>query len=418
MIHQINISRQKIELCLGLLSIFLIPINKHWVVFSMLGWLFATLTNLTIDLMHKQKINIDRKSLIPILILPCFYIVHIVGLAYSSNLGYGLFDLEVKLSMILIPIIILIRGAIYAGKQKLIFSSLIFGTLFSFFINLTKSYSNYLADKNILDFFYCSLTPSLHPSYLAFYVGVSLIALIYYKTKLFSSGKIFRVIFPIIAVILLLIYLFLLSSKAGIISFAIAISVYTSIHVAQKIKPMFAIIAGIVIFTIPFIVISQIPSVNMRFKDLVNAIKNNENVTIDSQHGSVARMAIIKSTYHMSVDNLPWGVGTGDVKDEITKYYLSKGSKIITTQYLNAHNQFAQTTIALGIPGLSVLLSFFAFGFITAYRKRDIIFLCFLLLMSIQMLFESMLEQQAGVIFITLFFTFFCLWDKPELNNH
>lgn len=120
----------------------------------------------------------------------------------------------------------------------------------------------------------------------------------------------------------------------------------------------------------------------------------------------------------MSVDNLPWGVGTGDVKDEITKYYLSKGSKIITTQYLNAHNQFAQTTIALGIPGLSVLLSFFAFGFITAYRKRDIIFLCFLLLMSIQMLFESMLEQQAGVIFITLFFTFFCLWDKPELNNH
>jgi O-antigen ligase len=383
----------------------------------MLGWLVASLVNLTVDMIQKQKIDIDRKSIIPIFILPCFYILHIIGLTYSSNLEYGLFDLEVKLSMILIPIIVFIRGTIYKDKQKLIFTSLILGVLFSFFINIAKAYSNYLADKNILDFFYCSLSPTLHPSYMAFYVGVSLIALIFYQTKLFNFGKTLRITIPIIIACILLTYLFMLSSKAGIISFAIALSLYVSIRIAQKIKPIFAIIAGIVILIIPFIVITQIPSVNMRFKDLISSLKNSKNATIDSEYGSLARMAIIRSTFHMSIENLPWGVGTGDIKDEITKYYLSKGSKTITTQYLNAHNQFAQSTIALGIPGLSMLLGFIAFGLITAYRKRNIIFLCFLLLMSIQMLFESMLEQQAGVIFITLFFTFFCLWDHPKLNN-
>lgn len=411
-----SISRQKMELYLGLLSIFLIPINKHLVIFSMLGWFVATLTNLTIDIIQKQKIEIDKKTLIPILILPCFYILHIIGLAYSSNSEYGFFDLEVKLSMILIPIIILIRTSVYRDKQKLIFLSLILGVLFSFIFNITNAYLNYLADGNILNFYYCLLSPSLHPSYIAFYVGVSLIALIYYKTQLFNSGKIIRVAFPILATIILLTYLFMLSSKAGIISFAIALSLYASIRIAQRIKPIFAIIAGIIILIIPFIVINQIPSLSMRFKEMSNSIKNSKKATIDSEYGSIARMAIIQSTYHMSVENLPWGVGTGDIKDEITKYYVSKGSKTITSQYLNAHNQFAQTTIALGIPGLSILLSFFAFGLITAYRKRNIIFLSFLIMLSIQMLFESMLEQQAGVIFITLFYSFFCIWKGKELR--
>lgn len=406
-----SITRQKTELYLGLLSIFLIPINKHLVIFSMLGWFVATLTNLTIDIIQKRKINIDKKALIPILILPCFYLLHIIGLSYSSNLEYGFFDLEIKLSMILIPIIILIRSAVYLNKQKLIFLALIIGVLFSFFFNITNAYLNYLADGNILNFYYCLLSPSLHPSYMAFYVGISLIALTYYKTKLFNSGKTIRVAFPVIAITLLLAYLFMLSSKAGIISFAIAIAVYASIRIAQRIKPIFAIVAGIIILIIPFIVINQIPTLSTRFSDMSNSIKNSKDATIDSESGSLARIAIIRSTYHISIENLPWGVGTGDVKDEITKYHVSKGSKIITAQYLNAHNQFAQTTIALGIPGLSILISFFAFGLITAYRKRNIIFLSFFLLMSIQMLFESMLEQQAGVIFITLFYSFFCIWE-------
>ena len=180
---------------------------------------------------------------------------------------------------------------------------------------------------------------------------------------------------------------------------------------------MYAIIAGIFILIIPFIIINQIPSVSMRFKDLSNTLKDSKDANIDSQYGSLARMAIIQSMYHLSIDNLPWGVGTGDIKDKITKYYVSKGSKTITTQYLNAHNQFAQSTIALGIPGLVFLFGFIVMGLITAYRKRNLIFLSFILLISIHMLFESMLEQQAGVIFITLFYALFCIWEKNRSSK-
>lgn len=412
-----NISRQKIELYLGLLSIFLIPINKHWVILSLFGWFVVSLTNLTIDLVQKQKIVIDKKLLIPILILPCFYILHIIGLIYTSNMEYGLFDLEVKMSMMLIPIIILVRRTIYKEKQKVMLQSLTLGILVSFFINITNASINYLANGKILNFFYCDLSPSLHPSYMSLYIGVSIIALIYYNIEFFQFRKKIGIIMNISTIVILLGYLLMLSSKAGIISFAVVVSLYFAIRIAKKTKPMYAIVAGIFILIIPFIVINQIPSVSMRFKDLSNTLKDRKNANIDSEYGSLARMAIIQSMYHLSIDNLPWGVGTGDTKDEITKYHISKGSKTITTQYLNAHNQFAQSTIALGIPGLVFLFGFIVMGLITAYRKRNLIFLSFILLISIHMLFESMLEQQAGVIFITLFYALFCIWERNRSSK-
>ncbi len=412
-----NISRQKIELYLGLLSIFLIPINKHWVIFSLFGWFVVSLANLTIDLIQKQTIVIDKKSIAPMLILPCFYILHIIGLSYTSNMEYGLFDLEVKMSMMLIPIIILVRSTIYKEKQRWMLQSLTSGILVSFFINITNAYINYLANGKILNFFYCDLSPSLHPSYMSLYIGVSIIALIYYNIEFFQFRKKIGIIMTISTIVILLGYLLMLSSKAGIISFAVVGSLYFAIRIAKKTKPMYAIIAGIFILIIPFIIINQIPSVSMRFKDLSNTLKDSKDANIDSQYGSLARMAIIQSMYHLSIDNLPWGVGTGDIKDEITKYYISKGSKTITTQYLNAHNQFAQSTIALGIPGLVFLFGFIVMGLITAYRKRNLIFLSFILLISIHMLFESMLEQQAGVIFITLFYALFCIWKGKRTSK-
>ncbi len=410
------ITRQKIELYLGMFSIFLIPIHKNMLIISLLIWLIATITNLIIDSYKKEKIQINKNALVPLLIMPVFYIIHITGLLYSSNIQYGLFDLEVKFSMFIIPIMIIIRNKIYSEKQKQIIISLVIGVLTSFIINLSRAYIAYSVDGESSHFYYSLLSSSIHPSYMAFYVGICLFGLLYYRNNLIIIKSRKQTIITIIISMLLLSYLFMLSSKAGIISFAITLSLYASIRLAQRMKPIVAVIVGVVVLTIPFIVITQIPAVKIRFNDLTNTLKNSNNATIDAESGSVARLAIAQSMYEMSIKNLPWGVGTGDIKDEITKYYLSKGSTVITSKYLNAHNQFAQTTIAIGIPGFVTLICFILFGLMNAYRNRNILFLSFILLMSIHMLFESMLEQQAGVIFITLFYTLFYLWKDPKLN--
>ena len=129
------------------------------------------------------------------------------------------------------------------------------------------------------------------------------------------------------------------------------------------------------------------------------------------------RIAIYVTSTKLAYHKLPWGVGTGDTKDEIIENYKKLGSKTINERYLNAHNQYLQTTITLGILGLTSLLLILAGGFRYAIKKRNVLFFSFLILISLNMFFESMLEQQAGVIFITLFFTLFCIWEKPKLNN-
>jgi O-antigen ligase len=72
-------------------------------------------------------------------------------------------------------------------------------------------------------------------------------------------------------------------------------------------------------------------------------------------------------------------------------------------QKLNAHNQYLQTFISIGIIGLIILLYMLVFPAIRAFQQKDFIFMIFLAVFAVNIMLESMLENQAGVIFYALF---------------
>lgn len=404
-------NRVNLELYSGLLSVVLIPVSKRMLLLSMYLWLIITLLNIVIDIFQKEKRQNKINNLFFLLTLPTLYLLHIIGMFYTSNIQYGLFDLEIKLSFIIIPIIIYFRSNIYSKNEKNFFKALIIGCLISFAINITGAISNHIIDPSLNHFYYSRLSPNFHPSYLALYVSVSIIALLFYKTKLFNWFRQFNWAILIFILVILMSYLMLLSSKAGIIAFFISLAVFLGIKWSQKISVKYALIVSFLVILMPFVFIRFIPSLNVRFQSVFRAIKNSDSAFIDSPDGSMARMAIIKSTYLIAEENLPWGTGTGDVKDVITNYYLTKGSTTIENRYLNAHNQFFQTTITLGILGLMLLLLFFIAGFILVFRTKNLLFLAFVIMIFIHFLFESMFEVQAGVVFISLFYALFCVWE-------
>lgn len=410
-------NRVNLELYSGLLSVVLMPVSKRMLLLSMYLWLIITLVNIVIDIFQKEKKQNKLKNLFFLLTLPALYLLHIIGMLYTSNIQYGLFDLEIKLSFIIIPIIIYFRSYIYSKNEKNFFKALIIGCLISFGINITGAISNYSVDPSLNHFYYSRLSPDFHPSYLALYVGVSMTSLLFYNTKIFNWFQKFNWVILIFILIVLISYLILLSSKAGIIAFFISLAVFSGIKWSQKIPIKYALIVSALIILLPIVLIWFIPSLNVRFQSVFSAIKNSDSAFIDSSEGSMERMAIIKSTYLIAEENLPWGTGTGDVKDVITKYYLAKGSTTIESRYLNAHNQFFQTIITLGIPGLILLLLFFIAGFILVYRTKNLLFLAFLIMIFIHFLFESMFEVQAGVVFISLFYTLFCVWEPHRKSK-
>ncbi len=84
-----------------LLLVISLPFSNYTLSVSMIilaiNWLLDK------RLAEKLKIIIHRKS---ILLITIVYLIHVIGLLYSSNLEYGLHDLRIKLPLLALPIII------------------------------------------------------------------------------------------------------------------------------------------------------------------------------------------------------------------------------------------------------------------------------------------------------------------------
>jgi O-antigen ligase len=129
--------------------------------------------------------------------------------------------------------------------------------------------------------------------------------------------------------------------------------------------------------------------------------------------GTAERMEVWKASLEVIRDHPVLGTGTGDVKDELIGKYSRDGMEGAFSQKLNAHNQYLQTFAALGIGGFLVLAAMILLPFLDAIRKRDLLYLMFLLVFGLNIAVESMLETQAGVVFYA-FFNSFLLWNSQN----
>ena len=111
-----------------------------------------------------------------------------------------------------------------------------------------------------------------------------------------------------------------------------------------------------------------------------------------------------------------FGSGSGDVKDVVVEAYGANGCTDLQEIGFNLHNQYFQTLVALGIIGLLLLASIFAFPlFGVRFDVASSAALAFLFIVAINLLFESMLERIAGIMFFAFFYgLFFCV--KPRSN--
>ena len=69
----------------------------------------------------KQKLNLLRNSnskIKSILLFISLYLIYAIGLTYSENFQYGLFDMEIKLSFLIFPIIMSTKEIEYKTEAK------------------------------------------------------------------------------------------------------------------------------------------------------------------------------------------------------------------------------------------------------------------------------------------------------------
>lgn len=118
------------------------------------------------------------------------------------------------------------------------------------------------------------------------------------------------------------------------------------------------------------------------------------------------RYIYLKASWDIIKKNILFGVGTGDGKDSMIKYYKTSGINLDQKYWFISHNQFLTVWIASGLIGL--LMFIIGLLFPLFYDKKGC-FLCttILLIVMLSMLTEDTFETHIGISFVALFYSIF-----------
>gem|GEM_PF-3791702 len=244
-----------------------------------LNWLAEGSYVVTFALLLRDK---KRAALFSFSLL---YLLYVAGMSWSSNLAYGWFDLEVKLSLLVFPLLFATREPFYLEKAvtRRIFLFFVAGCFASTLILLGHAAIMMAVFHVEKAFYYTQLSWYFHPGYLAMYFTFAIAIAGYGIMEDDSLARRFRV-GGVLLVIHLFVVVVLLNSKAGWISLFMVVVIF-----------------------------------------------------------------------------------------------------------------------ALGISGLALLLFMLVFPAVRAFRRRELLYLVFLAVFAVNILVESMFENQAGVIYYALF---------------
>ncbi len=368
-----------------------------------------------------QRIRESRKRK-NILAFGVLYLLYVIGTSYSDVLHGqegAWFDLEVKMSLLIFP---LLFATIDFSKLKddfaeNILDAFVGGSLINLIFLLSHAiYRFYFLGEPSTVFFYTGLTVFFHPSYIAMFYALSIGILV---IRLLSStgGTKFQRYLTLFLIFVFQIFIVLLSSKSGILGMGV---VYIIITLYLIIKKSFGIP---ILFLVPLFLLAtfvitlfMFPQSYGRFVTVKSSLEQEKTLPVNTHESSAARVLVWKSALEIIKKNPLFGVGTGDVKQELMRVYKEKGIEMAMEEHLNAHNQYIQTTIAIGFIGLLILLAYFVLPSIYAFKNDNLLYLIFLALVGFHFLFESMLERQAGVVFYAFInsFLFYFTVEKEE----
>lgn len=124
-------------------------------------------------------------------------------------------------------------------------------------------------------------------------------------------------------------------------------------------------------------------------------------------HSLTMRLYFWKAATAVIKKNILFGVGTGDVQNELNKTYKETRSPLTEDWYKRPHNQFITITVALGIVGLMIFLFSFLYPVKNLKKYLHPLFWPYFLILVLSFVLEDTLETQAGLSFYAFFFTLF-----------
>jgi O-antigen ligase len=396
---------------------FFIPIYGRilppLIFFLFLNWLIEGSYIKTLPMIWKEK---KRSAVFAFSFL---YLLYLVGLSYSSNMDYGWFDLEVKLALLIFPLV-------FATSEFPVFARQEAGTVLKVFVAGCISGSILLLGRACYNsvflhqpgaFYYSGLSWSYHPGYYSMYLAFALSNILYFlliRQTIKGPGQLSA---HILFLLLFTVMIVLLSSKAGLLIWVAVIVFYTLLLFFRYKRWLYGTIFIAAASAVFILFLLLFPNAAGRVSQARQDMATSDTIG-NASRSTGERVVIWKASMEIIKNNFLFGVGTGDVKDKLMEEYRKANASNVWETKRNAHNQYVQTFIAIGITGLLLLLAIFAVPAFLSFKQGSYIYFTFLFITGISMFFESMFETQAGVVFYALFnVLLYTSYQSDPFNN-
>ncbi len=393
---------------------FMLPVSRKGsvAVIWLLGLLVIIQSIIKKPMISKQQWWIS-------LMLFALFAWHAYSLVFDPKQAEVMKNLERKLSLLVIPLILLLGSShiqnIKTWALRGFFAGLFFTGMHMLLDAIIQSFQGFDMSKWMYHDFTSPYT--LGAVYYSWYLAIAMISLVFDRQEAFIEKIRYYLLF-------FFLLLLLLSASKLFISLMIPL-VFIGLFLKQG-KKKRLIIAAIAFI---MLMIAVVPYIN-RMKELSNSkldvIFLKEYRYDTPLNGLTLRLIEWRFAWEIMQENDAWlrGVGIGSkqdiLDDHYEKYNLYTGNPELGDRgYLgyNYHSQFVEITAGTGIPGLVILLLIFTYVFF-CIRKQLFLPLPVYIISALFFLTESVLERQAGIVMFCLIVCTFKQKDIPASENN
>jgi O-antigen ligase len=369
---------------------------------------------------HIKKQQLKKLNNRNLFFLTALYFVSIISAIYTLNVNEALSDLTAELAILIFPLIFALTTldiSKYKDHLLTFFSATCFITVVFLYINALQVIQFYhlpfsfLFSDSFLNHHFTEPI-GLHATYFSMYVALALFFLV---EKIINQTILFKKIILIICALILLAALIQLASRSVFVAVILTMCVAFPLLSFNKIsRTGFAITCALILTGIVTVAFKN-DFLKRRYLD---ELRTDLDVTSSKEGRTVRWEAIGEVILKKPII----GYGTGSEKQVLKEEYLDKKFYTSYSLEMNTHNQYLACLLRAGIFGVMIYLLTLGFGFYTAIKYRDILFLGFMIIVGITSVSENILEINKGIFFYGFFFSFFIFSNKkltPEksLNN-
>jgi len=337
-----------------------------------------------------------------------FFLLYALSLNWTSNMGHGMSQLETKFGFFVLPLLVFWNKASIQIKENRTFllQSFVMGNMVCLIAALMIASRNallldswYYLNHNGVEiplFTYVKFSePFMHPGYLATHFGLAILILLFSMIhRGFRIGK-------ILSITILLIGMLLLQGRINLIALIAVIGILSIHKSIQLNKKKWLVLPAIPVFFF-FLLLAfgseKIKERYLQFPDFSYDISGTD------FNSATYRLAEWSCALDVIKVNPILGTGIGDNNTELWEQYQRRGFHVGFERKFNAHNQYLETNLSIGLVGLIVLLILLGTLFIRGIENKNELLIYSLLFFSFCLVTESMFERAwANILFALIF---------------